>query len=153
MELKGILEIDLNGKNLLIIGCPASGKTWLSWLLKRDSHQLIHTDDYIFQGYEMGMYGALNATVCSVKNTIVEGVLGYRMLRKGAEYGNYYPDIVIEIKTPEHQAIKIYSKERDAKKIKYLQQFNSSHEKILSEYKKMVPQDLIPTWIEFYNEH
>lgn len=153
MGLNEILEMDFAGKNVLIIGCPASGKSWLSGLLKRDSHRLIHTDSYITQGYEIGMYGALNAATCSDKPTIVEGVHGYRMLRKGAEYGNYYPDIVIEMKVSESRMKQTYLKERDTKKLKYLQQFNASHEKILNDYRGIVPEHLKPQWIEFHNNY
>lgn len=153
MELKEILKMDFEGKNVLIIGCPASGKTWLSKRLDKEKHQLIHTDSYISLGYEMGMYGALNAATCTVKNTIVEGVHGYRMLRKGAEYGNYYPDIVIEIKIPESRMRETYMKERDPKKINYLQQFNASHEKILNDYKGIIAEHLKPKWIVFDNNY
>ena len=65
MDLDEILSLDIDGKSVLIIGCPASGKSWLSNKLNRSTHKLIHTDKYISQGYEMGMYGALNEAVCS----------------------------------------------------------------------------------------
>ena len=153
MVLDEILSMDISGKNVLIMGCPASGKTWLSNKLKRDSHRLIHTDDYLKQGYEMGMYGALNSAVCSDKPTIVEGIHGYRMLRKGAEYSNYYPDIVIEMKASEERVRLTYIHERNPNKIKFLQQFNESHNKILKEYRGIIPDNLKPIWVVFENNY
>ena len=153
MELKEILGIDIGGKNVLIIGCPASGKTWLSNKLKRSTHKLIHTDNYMVLGYEIGMYGALNDASYSDMPTIVEGVHGYRMLRKGAEYGNYYPDIVIEMKVSEQRMLSTYRNERNLNKIKSLQQFHTTHEKILNDYRKMIPDRLKPQWIVFENNY
>jgi hypothetical protein len=153
MELKEILEIDIGGKNVLIIGCPASGKTWLCGQLGCSGHRVIHTDKYVVSGYEMGMYAALNDAVGSEIPTIVEGIHGYRMLRKGAEYGSYYPDIVIEMKVPEQRMRLTYIHERNPNKIKYLQQFNATHEKILNDYRKMIPDRLKPQWIVFENNY
>jgi len=153
MELKEILGIDIGGKNVLIIGCPASGKTWLCGQLDCSGHRVIHTDKYVVSGYEMGMYAALNDAVGSEKPTVAEGVHGYRMLRKGAEYGSYYPDIVIEMKVSEQRMLSTYRNERNPNKIKYLQQFNATHEKILNDYRKMIPDRLKPQWIVFENNY
>lgn len=38
------------GKNIIMIGPPASGKTYLSQYFK-ESHDILHTDDYIQYGY------------------------------------------------------------------------------------------------------
>ena len=104
-------------------------------------------------GYEIGMYGALNDASYSDMPTIVEGVHGYRMLRKGAEYGNYYPDIVIEMKVSEQRMLSTYRNERNPNKIKHLQQFNATHEKILNDYRKMIPDRLKPQWVVFENNY
>ena len=153
MELSEILKLDIKDKNVLIIGCPASGKTWVSAQLDCSGHRVIHTDKYVVSGYEMGMYAALNDTVGSEIPTIVEGIHGYRMLRKGAEYGNYYPDIVIEMKVSEHRMLSTYRNERNPDKIKYLQQFNASHGKILNDYRKIIPEHLKPQWVVFENDY
>lgn len=153
MGLADILEMDFTGKSVLIIGCPASGKTWLCNQLVKPTHKIIHTDSYKSEGYQMGMYAALNAVTCSDKPTIVEGVHGYRMLRKGAEYGNYYPDIVIEMKVSKQRMMQTYIQERDRNKIQYLQQFNQTHEKILNDYKDICPPHLKPQWITLENNY
>ena len=127
----------IKGKNILIIGCPASGKTFMSALFNSNEHQIFHTDDYIKYGYVESMYQCLNDVLKCEKNTIVEGVQGYRMLRKGVELNNYYPDIIVELKITEQLMIATYKKERNPNKIKYLTGFNKLHDKILTDYKNM----------------
>lgn len=143
---------NIKNKNVLIIGCPASGKTYLSNIIKSDEHQIFHTDDYIKYGYVESMYKCLDDVLKCEKSTIVEGVQGYRMLRKGVELNNYYPDIVIELKITEKQMLNVYKNERDPRKIKYLKGFNKMHDKILHEYKSMF-NIKIPEWITINNDY
>jgi hypothetical protein len=143
---------DIKGKNVLIIGCPASGKTFLSGLFKSSEHQVFHTDDYIKHGYYESMYRCLSDVLACGNLTIVEGVQGYRMLRKGIELDNYYPDVVIEIKISEQRMLKTYANERDMRKIKYLKGFNKMHDKILSDYKAMNNKNK-PEWIVINNDY
>lgn len=153
ISIEEIISMDITGKNVLIIGCPASGKTWLSKKMAKSTHTVIHTDDYLSYGYQAGMYCALDAANMSEKPTIVEGVQGYRMLRKGCEYSSYYPDIVIELQISNSRMMQTYRNERDAKKIKYLQQFNETHAKILNDYRGTCPKDKKPEWITFFNQY
>lgn len=143
---------DIKNKNVLIIGCPASGKTHLSNIIKSDEHRIFHTDDYIKYGYVDSMYKCLDDVLKCEKLTIVEGVQGYRMLRKGIELNNYYPDIIIELKITEKQMFNVYSNERDIRKIKYLKGFNKMHDKILQDYKSM-PNNKTPEWVIIHNNH
>lgn len=143
---------DIKGKNILIIGCPASGKTFLSDLFKSSEHQVFHTDDYIKHGFYESMYKCLSDVIECEKLTIVEGVQGYRMLRKGIELNNYYPDIVIELKITEERMLLTYSNERNPKKIKYLKGFNKMHDKILFDYKTMNNKNK-PEWIVINNDY
>ncbi len=147
-----LINLPIQGKNVLIIGCPASGKSWLCNKMSKPTHNIIHTDNYKFYGFQEGMYHALDAAVKSSKPTLVEGVFGYRMLRKGVELDSYYPDIVIEMKVSYERMIKTYSRERDASKVKYMKQFNESNEKILSGYRGM-KNDKKPEWITFLNKY
>ena len=153
MNIEELIGLNIEGKNVLIIGCPASGKSWLCNKIAKPTHTVIHTDSYISYGYQAGMYCALDAANMSEKPTIVEGVQGYRMLRKGCEYGSYYPDIVIEMQISNSRMMQTYLKERDEKKIKYLKQFNETHAKILNDYRGMCPKHKKPEWITFLNNY
>jgi len=143
---------EIKGKNILIIGCPASGKTFMSALFNSNDHEIFHTDDYIKFGYKESMYQCLSDVIKCKKNTITEGVQGYRMLRKGVELNNYYPDMIIELKITEQLMFSTYKKERSAKKIKYLAGFNKMHDKILTDYKNMA-NNKKPEWIIINNDY
>lgn len=155
--------MDFTGKNVLIIGCPASGKTHLSNLLKKDpsnhlhvhtDHLHIHTDDYAHYGHVEALYVLIEELKSNQRNTIIEGIMGYRLLRKGVELDCYYPDIVLQLYITEQQMEQVYSRERDVKKLKYLKQFNSMQEKILRDYMNMpIDKSKEPEWIDVMNNY
>src|SRR5690606_18231688 len=77
---------DFEGKNVLIIGYPGSGKTHLFNLIPKTDHKFIRTDDYISFGFEQSLYECLKDITdiqSTGRNTFIEGVQGYRLLRKG----------------------------------------------------------------------
>lgn len=159
MTIQEVLSLSIVDKNVLIIGPPASGKTWLCDKLWNTHmgmyHATIHTDDYILFGYKDAMYKSMSDIVDAHKNwykTIVEGIQGYRLLRKGVELDCYYPDIVIELEISEKRMHETYKKERDPKKIKYLQSFNTAHQTILEDYFSL-PNEKKPEWIKVYNDY
>lgn len=153
MNLQEILAYPLLYKNVLIIGCPASGKTYLSKLLDRGDHVLIHTDDYLPFGFVGSLSACIDAANNVIGKTIVEGVQGYRMLRKGFENGNYMPDIVIECEVSTQRMNMTYVLERDPAKIQYLRDFKKGHVKILNEYFAMCPKEKQPIWLTFENNY
>lgn len=146
------VTVDIANSNVLIIGKPAAGKTFLAKKLIHDNpkHLLIHTDDYIKYGYKESLYKLLMDMSRICKPTIIEGVLGYRLLRKGVELDCYYPDHVIEILIPDSLMYHTYAAERPEKDISYLKGFNATHEKILNDYKAMVNKQP-PKWHKLHN--
>lgn len=146
--------IDIGTKNVLIIGKPASGKTFLTKQLAHDNpgHHVLHTDDYISYGYKEALYAILLNLDSVHKPTIIEGVLGYRMLRKGVELDCYYPNIVIELDITDALMYQCYRRERPKKDIAYLKGFNATHEKILRDYKAM-ENPHPPEWHKIQNSY
>lgn len=149
-------HIDITGKNVLIIGRPASGKSYTAEKLARDNpnHVLIKTDDYKHLGYVEALYAIIDdLKVLGPKvNTIVEGVQGYRLLRKGVELNCYYPDMVIELEITDRRMNQTYILERDPKKLAYLKGFNKAHEKVLNDYREMQNKHK-PKWIKLKNNY
>lgn len=145
--------MNIKNKNVLIIGPPASGKTTLALELSKQNprHQLIHSDDYMWAGYERALYEMMDvirhAQECKEVFTIVEGVQGYRALRKGVQVGWYKPDLVIEMEVAREQQAAIYENERDPAKLQYLKGFDKMHQKILADYFELVG-DRKPEWIK-----
>jgi len=146
----GLNELNIENKNILVIGCPGSGKTTIAKTLNAYNHEVIHTDDYIKYGYENALYKLLADVTSKTKNTIIEGVLGYRLLRKGVELNSYYPDVVLEIETTEAQFNKVYEV-RGVEKIKGVKTMIKSNESVLNDYKKLFNPNP-PTWIKYQNE-
>lgn len=149
------LTVDIKDSNVLIIGKPAAGKTFLSKLLAHDNpkHLLIHTDDYMRFGYKESLYKLLMDMGRIRQPTIIEGVLGYRLLRKGVELDCYYPDHVIEIDIPDSLMYHTYSRERHQKDASYLKGFNATHQKILQDYYSMASLGPKPQWHKLNNSY
>lgn len=141
----------ISGKNVLIIGYPATGKTYVSRLIDKNSHSIIHTDDYknsySFNEYPTSLIKRINS---ETRNTLVEGILGYIMLLEGARRRTYYPDIVIEIKSNLQCVEKTYMREREYHKFFFLNNFNVELENILQSYKRENKKNF-PQWEVIYN--
>lgn len=143
---------DISGKTVLIIGCPASGKTTLANALKETTGaKVIHGDDYMVYGYKEAMYEILSDLIKNPGPVIVEGVQGYRLLRKGVELDAFYPDMVIELSVTSEQVEKVYKSERSDKKLKHISGFNKMIEKVLSDYRSM-PNPKPPQWVRIENQ-
>lgn len=145
---------ELKGLNVLIIGCPASGKTFLANNLKSDNHKIIHTDDYMRYGYKESLYVMIEDIQKLHVHTksIVEGIQGYRLLRKGVELNCYHPDIVVQLEISEARMLQTYRTERPGKKIDSLYAFNNMHDKILNDYFRMYNPHK-PKWLKIKNEY
>lgn len=152
------LKTPITGLNVMVIGLPASGKTFFAgWLsLNNPMHKLYHTDDYLqSHNGDAAMYCAFNdvtAMIQAGQKTIVEGVAGYRMLRKGAQLEMYYPDIVFEIVAPLEQRDRVYQQERGNRTFANVERFDKALTTVLSDYKKIVPDLDFPTWIQVNNQ-
>jgi len=143
--------MNIKNKNVLIIGPPASGKTTLANELQKQNrtHVVFHSDDYMQFGFEQALYALMDDVelINPPFKTIVEGVQGYRMLRKGVQTGRYFPDLVIEMEITREQQLRIYENERDPAKLKYLKGFAATHNKILNDYFELIGARK-PEWIK-----
>lgn len=148
------VQVDIENKNVLIIGWPASGKTHLANLLWKDNpgHQCFHTDDYMHHGFVEALYALMEDIKKCRRPTIIEGVQGYRLLRKGVELDSYYPDIVIELEISEKRMYQTYATERRGKDPAYLKGFVKMQAKILDDYFKMKNKHK-PQWIKLKNHY
>lgn len=140
--------MNIKNKNVLIIGPPASGKTTLANELHKQNihHQLIHSDDFMWAGYKDALY-VMMEIISSNHFSIIEGVQGYRLLRKGVELNTYRPNLVIELQVTKERQAAVYTNERDPKKLKYLQSFDAMHQKILQDYFDLVGESK-PEWVK-----
>lgn len=157
MTLDELLRLPIAGKNLLVIGSPASGKTHIANLLCYDqSHQVLHTDDTVNAGYTLiqatwSLFEDIGDCNNRSTPTIVEGVLGYTLLLEGFIHKSYFPQIVIDVKISRGRQREIYLKERDSHKLKYLKKFEFAHLEMMNEYHRIVPVEQKPTFITLEN--
>jgi hypothetical protein len=143
---------DLQTLSVLVIGQPASGKTFLTGIAQ-PKQRVIHTDDYKELGFLESMYSVMEDVKQSGR-TWVEGVQGYRLLRKGVELNCYFPDIVINLSISDKQREIIYNAERDPAKLKYLQSFEKANNKILADYADYMAlsSHKKPLWVDILND-
>lgn len=159
MTLAELLQRDFTGENVLIIGCAASGKsTVANMLLDRhpNNHIIIRTDDYMSHGYEQSLYVLIDdlKAKSSHNPTFIEGILGYRLLRKGVELNCYYPDVVIELQISPERMERTYNESRDPDKLKGAKSQAKACATILDRYKEMfIPDGQYPEWIIVKNEY
>lgn len=143
-------QLGLDGKNVLVIGYPGSGKTHLVNLIPKTDHKFIRTDDYISFGFEQSLYECLKDITdiqSTGRSTFVEGVQGYRLLRKGLQTETYFPDIVIEVKRNWNKIEELYRTERGVDKLKGATSMAKSCDKILNEYLSMPNENKPLKWI------
>jgi hypothetical protein len=153
MKYGQLFEQPFTGKTIVIIGSPASGKTTFGKALAaKHGQRLIHTDDYMQHDYKTALYVMLADLIEIDEPVIVEGMQGYRLLRKGVELGNFFPDVVIELSVTDEQVERVYRTERKAEKLPKLSAFNKMHQTILANYKAM-ENPHPPQWIEVKNDY
>ena len=159
--LSEVLEMDFSGKVVVVIGRPASGKTTVSELLaeKNPLLKLWHTDDYIPYGGVEGLYQMMTELEADGYNNpaIIEGVGGYRLLRKGVELGIFSPDVVIELVVTDAQVERVYKSERIFGKLDKMPGFVKGLNTVLDGYRQMATvRELegfkMPEWITVQND-
>lgn len=156
MNLEEIIALPLKNKHVLIIGRPGAGKTWLSKVLEpmNPRHGIIHTDTYLTTAIgEERQIEAIIEDATYYYQSIVEGMLGYKLLLEGAKRKNYLPEIVIEVVISRGQQRKIYLKERSPEKIRALEWAHMRNISILNQYHQSTLETDKPTWITFNNDH
>lgn len=139
-------------KHILIIGPPASGKTFVSRIIKAQlpTHRIFHSDDYMDKGWEQSLYALIEDIKQHEGPTIVEGLQGYRLLRKGIELDCYHPDIVIEIEVTDYTIESVYHLERDPSKLKSVLSSVKACDTVLVKYRGM-EKTREPYWIKIDN--
>jgi len=89
------IELPKKG-NVVIIGYAATGKTTFANSLKFDG-SLYHTDDYLKYGSVESLYVLMEDLKKDTNQLkVIEGIGGYRLLRKGLQLGNFHADLIIE---------------------------------------------------------
>jgi uridine kinase len=131
-QLSKISDLNLKGKNILIVGKPASGKTFISKILKKEfkNHEVLHSDDFI--QLENQLKEKLSNIVQQKRNYILEGNQAYLVFKWLDK--SLYPDIILEISVTDEQVKKIYEKERVMNKMGFALAFYHHYKSELSKF-------------------
>lgn len=144
------MNYDIKGKNVVIIGYPCAGKSYLVDKIESKSHTIIRTDDYIHYGFKASLYKIMEDIDSINGNWIVEGVMGYRLIRKLDELIKPCPNIVIEVVTSEDNLRKEY-KNREVDIEKQLS-FRKSLDTTIMKYHSNKQYET-PTWYVYENNY
>jgi len=131
-----ILDICKQHNSIIIIGPPCSGKSSLATFLSEHlPHTLVSTDHYLIsRNQEEALTKILEDISHYNKSLIIEGTLGYVLLRKGLQLSSYIPDLIIKLKCDEKSITHLYNKFRDPKKLNYVNGYIKGVDKVWNEY-------------------
>lgn len=90
-----------DAKKVVVVGHPKSGKTTFAWSIK--DAVVINSDEYLSHGYVDALYFLIDDLVDGRygREWVLEGVLGYRFLRKIEETNttSIRPDLIVVCET------------------------------------------------------
>ena len=141
---------------IVICGYTKTGKVTIAReLSKQLNRPLLESDDYIdYQNRENSLYLFMDAIIPYIDtNTpiIIEGISCFRLLRKGIQLYNFFPDLIIKTKCNNYTISYFYEKDGESHKIEKALSFNRGLNKIWDEYRKLLldnPHVKRPQYIE-----
>jgi adenylate kinase family enzyme len=135
----------------VVIGPPGSGKTHVGQTLAESSGlPLYSTDRFMSDLHLTAMYALMELT--GDRGWIVEGMIGYRLLRKRQQFGMPPPDIVIQLDATEKQISKSYWARGQLCDVQRIKRFCRAHEAMLHDYFTL-DADLPKIWIHSRSPH
>lgn len=130
---------------VVVIGPPGSGKSHVGQLLAEQSGlPLYSTDEFLNNGAVEALYAVMQAT--GDEGFIIEGMVGYRWLRKRKQLRLPAPDIVIQLEASDAEIARSYEQRSKRVSLQRIKTFCRSHEKILDDY-YILDGDLPKVWV------
>ena len=149
--------IDTCSKNntIVICGFTKTGKITIAKKLAKElNRKLIISDDYQSIKPEESLYVFMEDILSEYNKgnpIIVEGILCFRLLRKGIQLNNFSPDLILKTKCSENTIRHFYKKDGEESKINRALSFNKGLDKIWNDYLDLLyinPQIKKPGYIE-----
>lgn len=123
---------------IVICGYTKTGKVTIAKKLASElNRKLFISDDYIEHGPVQALYVMMD-DILAYKNTgkpfIVEGILCFRLLRKGVQLKTFKPDLIIKTECNDETITHFYKKDGEGHKIPRALNFNKGLNTIWEEY-------------------
>lgn len=149
-----LIETCKDKRLIVVCGYTKTGKVTIAKKLAEQlDRKLLKSDDYqMFEEQSLEML--MNDVIDSLKRKeqiIVEGILCFRMLRKGIEQMNILPDMLIKTECNEETIRHFYEKDGESFKIERALSFNKGLNKIWLDYINLLyynPYIIPPEYIE-----
>jgi hypothetical protein len=145
-----LINLCKKSKHIIIYGHSKSGKVILGRLIsEKIGCDLIVSDDYMHLGWSDNMYyiKELLQTKHKEEQIIFEGVQACRLLRKGVQLNDYYPELVIHVTCNYRSIEQCYLNDGQQNKLKggKVKRFNEKIlDKIFYEWWDMLPKEKRP---------
>jgi hypothetical protein len=141
-----ILNICSNNPVIVICGYTKTGKVTIAKKISSALNRpLFISDDYITEENKSDSLYRLIDGILPYYNKkipiIVEGILCFRLLRKGIQLNNFYPDLIIKTKCNDSTIKHFYEKDNEANKIPRALSFNKGLNKIWNDYISLLHQN------------
>jgi len=151
-----LIDYCKNFSTIIICGYTKTGKITIAKKLAQKLNYPIFISDYYLErnNVDQSLYDLINDILpyyITNQPIIVEGVLCFRLLRKGLQLDNFQPDLIIKTKCNEETIKYFYNIDGESHKIKRAISFNQGLNKIWNEYRSMLlndPRSIIPKFIE-----
>jgi len=143
-------------KTIVVCGYTKTGKITIAKKLAEQLNRMLFiSDDYSFEKYgdktlEIFMSNVLPYHQKGIP-IIVEGVLCFRLLRKGIQEDCFYPDLILKTDCNEETIKYFYKKDGEESKISRALSFNKGLNKIWNDYLDLVslnPRIKKPQYLE-----
>jgi len=152
-----LVEYCKNLNTIVILGYTKTGKHTIAKKLAEELNcNLYVSDDYLDrQNPTESLYTLIEAFADDYRagrQFVVEGVLCFRLLRKGLELGNFFPDVLIKTNCNIETISHFYVKDGEGHKLQRALNFNKGLEKIWDEYRatlRSLSGVKIPNYLEF----
>jgi uridine kinase len=143
-------------KTITVLGYTKTGKITIAKKLSQELNYLLFISDHYINinNREQSLYDMMDHIIPyynSNQPLIIEGILGFRLLRKGLQLNNFHTDLIIKTKCNNETIKHFYKMDREEYKINRALSFNKGLDKIWNEYRDLLLHNnlnKIPKFIE-----
>ena len=134
---------------IVVCGFTKTGKITIAKKIAGElNRKLFISDDFQYIEHEKALYEFIkNISPYHQKRIpiIVEGILCFRLLRKGIQEKIFFPDLIIKTKCDEKTIRHFYNKDGEGHKIDRALSFNKGLDKIWNDYLNLLSQN---SWVK-----